>query len=265
MPSLDEIQTTLARALVGRRVERLPHALRDEHEARARFSIHLRHYETSLIKALQDKFPATVRLLGARPFHAAARTFVHAHPPRSPCIAEYGREFPSFLASCPATAPSAYLSSLARLEWLVTRASISIAFSPSRWHDVASLGVARVLAARFELQPGTGYLAALHPVDSMLEQFLSERPFERLELAESVTRLEVSGARGRFRIRRLDAASYAFRGALQRGRSLREAASAALDLDPDFDAGRALRALTASGLVVHSDRREEASDANAHL
>ncbi len=62
--------------------------------------------------------------------------------------------------------------------------------------------------------------------------------------------LQVRGARGSFRIDRLDPATFAFRSAIARGLPLGAAAEQALDIDPAFDPGGALTALLADGLAV---------------
>jgi hypothetical protein len=45
------------------------------------------------ITALVEKFPATGWLVGSRFVSLAARSYVLEHPPRKPCIAEYGEDF----------------------------------------------------------------------------------------------------------------------------------------------------------------------------
>src|SRR5438876_8400963 len=109
-----------------------------------RLSIHLRHYEASLTAALREKFPACAWLAGADLVNAAARSYVHAHPPGQPCIAEYGEDFPQFLANHGRARTIPYLESFAALEWAVGRASIAIASQPLSWPGLGRIGSDRL-------------------------------------------------------------------------------------------------------------------------
>jgi hypothetical protein len=62
----------------------------------------------------------------------------------------------------------------------------------------------------------------------------------------------VRGARGTFRLARLDAATFAFRATLASGRTVGEAADAALILDEGYNPGDALRALVNTELITAS-------------
>src|SRR5262245_16876812 len=92
----------------------------------ARLAIHRRHYEASLVTALLDKFPAVTWLVGALFVREAARAFAHLRPPAAPCIAEYGADFPAFLATHPGAERVACLSAFAGLEWCVGQSAIVI-------------------------------------------------------------------------------------------------------------------------------------------
>jgi hypothetical protein len=107
-----------------------------------------------------------------------------------------------------------------------------------------------LLEARIELQPGLAYLRADHPVDELLRVYLSGRAPDTFSMAACDARLEVYGARGALRVKRLEPAQFVFRVALIGGATVGDAASRALDEDAAFDAGAAVRALAASDLVV---------------
>ena len=98
MPSLADTQIRLRSALVEGDASAIAPMLVGGRDPLKRLGIHVRHYETSLVEALTRRFPALVWLVGRAPVDAAAREFVHRHPPTAPCIAEYGEEFPAFLA-----------------------------------------------------------------------------------------------------------------------------------------------------------------------
>ena len=66
-----------------------------------RLRIHQRHYATSLVTALVNRYPATEWLLGSDAVMEAARLFVATEPPHAPCIAEFGETFGAWLSRLP--------------------------------------------------------------------------------------------------------------------------------------------------------------------
>jgi hypothetical protein len=210
----------------------------------------LRHYSTSLSTALCDKFPASAWLVGGDVVREAANAYIRRHPPLQPCIAEYGRDFPRFLASQPRAAHLPYVTSFAELEWAVGQASIAVDARPLSWAELASLGAERLVDSTLRLQPGVHYVRAPARIDELMRTYLGAARPARFVLVETVTLVEVLGARGAFRLTRLDEPNFAFRTALHRGRSIGDAADAALGMDATFDAGNALRDLVAAGLVT---------------
>lgn len=81
-----------------------------------RFAIYRNNVAVSLMEALAAKFPVVAALVGAEFFRAMARVFVAAHPPKGPILAEYGAEFPDFIAAFPPAGGLPYLADTARLE-----------------------------------------------------------------------------------------------------------------------------------------------------
>jgi hypothetical protein len=218
-------------------------------DPKARLHIHRRHYVTSLVTALLEKFPATVWLIGSQFFTEAARRYVYEHPPQHACIAEYGESFPDFLADFLGTEQVPYLREFAQLEWHAGRVSIAtdeVAISPEALRAVSDCLPDAVAL----LQPGLRYLRASWPVDELLELFLTDTAPDSLEFERSDVWLEIRGARGEFRIERLTPAEFAFRKSISAGRSIGDAAEAALEIEGGFDVGGAFAGLVASGLIV---------------
>jgi hypothetical protein len=90
-----------------------------------RLAIHQRHYVASLTRALVERFPATVWLVGSALVTHAATAFIREHPPSRPCIAEYGDAFPRYLGAHPAAESLPYLAQFAELEWHLGRLSLA--------------------------------------------------------------------------------------------------------------------------------------------
>ena len=252
MLSLADLQTGVARAMTTGEREPIVARLVGGANPGKRLDIHLRHYEASLTAALGDKFAACAWLAGVDLVSAAARAYVHAHPPRQPCIAEYGYGFPQFLASYGRAPTIPYLESFAKLEWAVGQVSIAIDYPPLSWPDLAQVGSAHLVDSALSLQPGLRYLRSAWGVDELMTMYLSGTELERFVLPASDAFIEVRGSRGTVHLTRLDGATFAFRMELATGRSIGDAAGRALEYDSTFDPGEALRLLVLTGLATET-------------
>ena len=223
-------------------------------EPSRRFGIHQRHYETSLVNALLARYPATIWLVGSDLVTAAARAFVRARPPRKPCIAEYGEDFPHFLARSPGATDLLYLEEFMALEWLVGRVSLGADRAGLTVSQLAETGPALLPQCRLVLHHSVAYLLVNWNVDELMTVYLTGTPPDRFELCAGDVWLEVRGSRGDVRMTRLAHATFAFRAALNQQRSVGDAAASALEIDASFDPGQALIAVATDGLVARIER-----------
>jgi hypothetical protein len=250
VPPLAETQSRLRGAVVAGDVAAVVPLLVGGRDPEKRLAVHARNYETSLVKALLGKFPATHWLLGTPFLMEAARAFIRVRPPGAPCIAEYGADFPVFLAARPLAERVPYLRCFAELEWHLGQVSIAVDRPALSLGDVSVLDGASLADATLAIQPGVRYLEAPWAIDELIELYLTEQAPEQFQLAAAAVWLEIRGARGAFRIKRLDAAELEFRVAIQGGRTVAEAAELAMETDAAFDAGRSFAKLVAEGLVT---------------
>jgi len=177
--SLAELQRTFRDALVTGHAEPLAAALVGGADPLARLAIHQRHYETSLVTALLERFPATQWLLGSQPMIDAARDFIRLHPPVRPSIAEFGEDFAAYLAGSPSGRTIPYLAEFAECDWHLGRIAVA----------ADEEGVHRVRSA--------------WPIDRLLAIFLGEEPPDSLVFEPGAVHLEIRGRRGNFTIARL--------------------------------------------------------------
>lgn len=247
---LAEFQAQARGAILDGDALRLRSVLTGGRDPLTRFAIHQRHYEASLVRALIEKFPATVWLAGSSFVTEAARAFVQRHPPHAPCIAEYGADFPAYLAGRADAERADWLRSTGELEWRLGRVALAVDHAPIGIDALRSIEAARLADCTVVLQPGLSYLAADWPVDDLVKLFLSETAPDSYTLTAERVFLEVRGARGTFSMARLSAGAFAFRQPLAQGSTIGNAAEAALDADRGFDAGTALLQLIADGLVT---------------
>lgn len=250
MRPLAETQAQLRLAVVARDPVGIVPLLVGGRDPQKRLAIHQRNYETSLVKALLGKFPATNWLAGTPFLVESAREFIRVRPPSAPCIAEYGGDFPMFLGTRPLAERVPYLRWFAELEWHLGHVSIAVDEPALGLGDMSSLDPASLADATLAIQPGVRYLQAPWSIDELMQLYLTEKAPDHFQLAAADVRLEIRGARGEFRINRLGAAEFEFRVAIQSGWAIGRAAELALEADADFDAGRCFAKLMTEGLAT---------------
>ena len=250
MPGLAEIQSRVRQALVVGDAASVESLLAGGALGRRRFEIHRRHYETTLVNALVEKFPGSGWLAGT-PFVAeAARQFVHQHPPQAPCIAEYGGGFPRFLGERPAAERVPYLREFAELEWHLGHVAIAVEEPALPAEEFSAIPAESLPDAKLWLQNGVRYLQAAWPVDELMKLYLADTTPDYFEFDPEAVTLEIRGARGEFSIARLETGEFVLRKSIQEGRSIGDAAECALDADANFDPATALAGIITSGLVI---------------
>jgi hypothetical protein len=180
MPALADIQSAVRDALVRGDRRALAPLLSGGAHPEHRLAIHQRHYTASLTRALLDRFPATVWLVGSELVTDAATTFIRKRPPSKPCIAEYGESFPRHLGEHPVARSLPYLSQFAELEWHLG------------W-----------LALATEDSPHVRYLHLDWSLDELIGVFLSNSAPDKFSLRHEDVWLEISGLRGSLDMHRL--------------------------------------------------------------
>jgi hypothetical protein len=205
----------------------------------ARLAVYRNNVMASLLGVLADTFPVTRELVGDEFFRAMGQCFVHASPPRSPVMAEYGARF------------AAYLPDVARLEWLRLTAlhaadalPLSAADLTARLADTADLA-----SARLHLHPSFAVLQSPYAVVSVwaAHQGMGELAAIDLDCAEAawVLRRELE-----VEVIPVEPAAGRFAAALIEGQPLGAAVEAAGGADCAFDLPAALAGLIRCGALI---------------
>jgi hypothetical protein len=250
MPALHDLQSDFRRFLTGGTPQRLVGMVDgDGFDPEARLSIYRNNTISTLSAALEATFPVVCRLVDDRFFNYAACTFIRENLPTSPCLVEYGSDFPRFLAGFAPAADLGYLPDVARLEWAINR----VLHAPN---SEAPIPIASLLAAQGDpaqiglfMEPAVKYVASLYPIDQI---WRSNQPGDEpaeMALDRHAAHLEIRRTK-ELRIVRLPPAVWAFRSAIAEGATLGAAATEALAIAADFDLAPALAALFDAGLVV---------------
>ena len=133
----------------------VPQGLHDGHgrPAGSRFNVYRNNVTVSLVEALTQGFPATVKLLGAEYFTAIARVFVQDNPPQSRLMMHYGAGFPAFIETVPALAQLGYIGDVARLELALRRSYHAADAAPLDPAILGAIAPDDLPATRFTLAP----------------------------------------------------------------------------------------------------------------
>lgn len=250
MPPLADLQKRLRDAIVMGGASGLESLLVGGRDPSRRLAIHQRHYRSSLISALLERFPATVWLVGSSFVSDAADAFVRTRPPSRPCIAEYGERFPEFLATRPGAVEISYLRQFAELEWQLSRLALAVEVPALTLHDLSASDVSAVGDATVALQSGVHYFHADWAIDELISLYLSDDLPDHFTLKRHDIWLELRGVRGELSMNRLPHCEFAFLAALAAGKPVSEAALSALEIETAFNPGRALLQLVRRRLAV---------------
>jgi len=216
-------------------------------DAAARFAVYRNNVAVAEIAALATQFPTVAQLVGDEAFAGLARAFAQKSPPRSPILAEYGAEFPKFVATFldeHGDGQTPHLPDIARLDWAILTALRAQEAEALPLPTLTHLDPARIGAARARLHPALAIVASDWPLLSLRhprgdvsdwrgQTILVLRPQDEIALID------------------LAPGAAAFLRACQAGATLAEAAEAGMAADPDFDFGQTLVALTGAGAFVN--------------
>lgn len=214
-----------------------------------RFAVYRNNVAVGLIGALEARFPATQRIVGAEFFTAAARMYASAHPPRSPLMMTYGDAFPDFLAAFEPAAEIAYLADVARLEAARTRAYHAADAKPLDPAALAELQPDFLASLYFKLHPSVEIVASAFPIVTIWAMNAGEIELAPLTEWRGEDALVVRPAL-EVEVRRMPAGAAAFLQSLAAGAPLAAAAEAGLANSADFDLAVNLVALFSAGLAI---------------
>ena len=252
MLALHELQAAFLRAMLGPDESQLLEVIvGDGLPPAARLQIYRHHVLTSLTDVLQMTFPVICRLVDERFFRYAADAYIRQYPPEDPCLFEYGKHFPLFLATFPPCRDLVYLADVARLEWALHTAWHAEGCAPLDPAELGRLAGHEVAQLTFQFDPSVTLLRSPWPIDQIWRMNQAEEKVEAtLDLREEDICLEIRRWDDDVGFRRLAPTTALFRTTLAAGQPLAEAAEAALVADEAFDCVVALHELLTDGIVI---------------
>lgn len=175
MPLRDEIADRVCFESLGGAVRaKAPQASFDDASgpdarAAAGLAVYRNNVRAAYLRALTDAFPVVRRLVGEEFFKFLAHEYFDACPPRSPLVARYGDEMPTFLEGFDPVKGLPYLPDVARIEigWL--RAYHSPEATSLSPQEISSSIHGEASSARFELHPSLQLIGSRFPAHTIWE------------------------------------------------------------------------------------------------
>ncbi|MEQ1755903.1 MAG: DNA-binding domain-containing protein [Micropepsaceae bacterium] len=227
MPLLAEVHAALRHALVFGETLPLGLLVASCPEAETQFDIHRNHFFQSLTGALEKTFPAIVSLVDQRFFSYCAHEFIQEHPPRTPCLFEYGESFPEFVAQFPPCRHLPYLGDVAQLEW-----NIHAVF-----HAVDGSGVDVLNIVRPGLPADIRLMESSFPVHRIWQAAL-EHESSGVDVSHSTAKLVIYRDDGDSTMQQLGDCAFEFLRAVAAGAGPLVALGKASHIDPSYSLGR---------------------------
>lgn len=211
-----------------------------------RFGIYRNNVTVSLVNALSEIFPTVQNLVGEEFFRAMARLYVQDSPPATRLLFEYGATFPAFLEQFPPAQELPFLPDVARLERLWLDSFHAADATPLDGSILQRVAPETLAGLTFVAHPATRLFRGRHAAVTIMARDRAGEPLDGVDpfVAEDglVTRPAYDPE-----IRHLPTGGADFIGLLIEGRTLGEAAGAALSADPDFNLPAAISAIIEAG------------------
>lgn len=232
----------------------------DSIPAAARLRVYRHHVFHSLASALGSTFASVQALVGEDFFRAMARAYVAQVLPAQPVLAEYGMDFPAFVATHEPAQGLPYLADVARLDWALNAAFQATRGAALAVADLQAIPVEQLPAQRLALAPGHALICSVYPIDRVWAAAQPGVEAQSVDLENGPAQLLV--------VRRQDDAVFvavaageaSFLAALADGETLEEAAARGLGADPHFDLSASFARFLGLGVFAalhqESDQRE---------
>ncbi len=217
-----------------------------------RLQVYRNNTTVLLSEALAANFPIVCQLVGEAFFAKTAYSFVRLHPPRSPCLFEYGAGLADFLDNYLSVHDLPYLADMARLEWAWDEAFHSRESAAMSADGFAAVATANMEKLTFEPHPAFRVVRSSYPLDRIWALHQDEP--EPDETSEETIDLESGGAclavvrpGAEVRVITISPGAYVMAEALMGSACLGDALMAADTAEPGFNAATALATLVNAG------------------
>lgn len=249
MLPLAELQSAMRDVSLGGDANRLAGTIVSDGFSHAeRLNIHRNNTTILLTDALAATFAVVVKLVGEDFFDAVTRLYVRAHPPQTPCLFEYGEDFPDFLASLPAAAELPYLADVARLAWCWNEAFHAADDEVLTSVDLAGVSPDDYGDLRFSPHPSLRLVSSAYPIKEIWDLNQCGADLNtNVDLDEGGQAILILRPKSTVTMIELSIGGFALTNQLIAGHRLEDAFAIAQRAEPGFDPATTLAVLISAG------------------
>lgn len=215
-----------------------------------RFAVYRNNVVVGLVRALQAAYPAVHRLVGDEFFRAMATYFLRRDPPSSPVLLTYGESFPDFLAIFPPVRHLPWLADVARLERARLTAFHAAEAPALRPAALADLSPADFGRQRLRLHPSAQVVTSRHAARTIWQANLSPEEPPPIDPNAGGEDTLIVRPEAEVLVLPLAPGAAAFLASLLEGKTVTDAAVAAIAVTPRFDMPATLGLLVTRGAVI---------------
>lgn len=249
MPALRDLQTGFRAAMLGGDHSIARTITAGDLGTDVRLKIYRNNIYSSLIRALEDLFPAIKALVGEGFFNTACHAFITAHPPTHGRLGEYGTAFPAFLEGYEPAGALPYLSDVARLELAWQQAYHAADAQPLTADALAAIPPEDMPRLVFTLHPSAQLLRSDHPAGRVWAFCQSDDQSNAPDMTGG-DGLLVIRPEADVDVRFLTPDAFTFLEALASGKTLTAAYEITTAVHPGFDLQSTLQDFIATGVFA---------------
>jgi hypothetical protein len=207
------------------------------------------------VEALRANYPVAQAIVGTAMFVSVAAEYAEAAPPRSPVLADYGRDFADWIARQSWAGDAPYLSDVARFERLYTKALFAADAVPLSADMIAAIDPGDWPKTRLRLHPATRFGRVSTPAMSIWLAHQGATPSAFAPDWHAQVGLFVRPF-GQVTAHILDPAAHRFLVGIRLGETVGAAALATSSLYPHADIGGLFAFLIAKGAFAATEPLE---------
>jgi hypothetical protein len=166
---LDTLQKSFLSAIYDKDDTIDPHIKENGISASQRMQIYRNNVLGAINNAMKETYETVCLLVGDDFFCYMVEQYVEYDKPSSGDLGEYGQKFPEFITALPQCRSIAYLSDIARLEWLRHLSYSAADHQPMSISQLAQISSDDLERASFEFSPSLFVMESSHPVDVIWE------------------------------------------------------------------------------------------------
>jgi hypothetical protein len=220
------------------------------------FAVYRNTSAATATDALASAYPATRAILGEADFHNLALAYFRSEPPKTPVLADYGRDFADWLDWRPEASHPSYLSDIARIDRLQLETHLAPDPEDKLGLNASEAGDDEWTTIIAELHPATRFRWFDRPTPSIWLALRDSSAPENVAPAWKAEGILLTRPSGAIEARVIDRVECDLLIGFAAGECVGLAAIAAAHQHPAFNIGASFKRLLQSGAIHQFERME---------